>query len=124
MMTRLNGLERRTTLAAQTCAIALTVFAVGASAHDGDNNHHGNPDRQTVSPIKHVIVIVGENRSFDLLFATYRPRHKHERVLNLLSQGIVNSDGSPGPNFEQAQQFELTAAPNGGKFFISASQDE
>jgi len=124
MMTRLNGLERRTTFAAQTCAVALTVFAVGASAHDGDDNRHGNPDRQTVSPIKHVIVIVGENRSFDHLFATYQPRHKHERVLNLLSEGIVNSDGTPGRNFAQAQQYQLTSAPNGGKFFVSADQSE
>ena len=30
-------------------------------------------DSDTVSPIKHVIVIVGENRSFDHLFATYVP---------------------------------------------------
>ena len=110
MMTRLNGLERRATFAAQTCAIALTVFAVGASAHDGDTNNRGDPDRQTVSPIKHVIVIVGENRSFDHLFATYRPRHKHEQVLNLLSEGIINADGSPGRNFAQGQTEEEIVA--------------
>src|SRR5262252_1685565 len=57
----------------------------------------------TASPIKHVIIIVGENRSFDHLFATYEPRHRHERVLNLLSEGIVNSDGTPGRNFARAQ---------------------
>ena len=123
-MSRHNGLEHRATVAAQTCAVALAIFAAGASAHDGDNDHRDNPDRQTISPIKHVIVIVGENRSFDHLFATYRPKHKHERVLNLLSQGIINGGGSPGRNFAQGQQYQLTAAPNGGKFFISASQDE
>src|SRR3979490_2346112 len=53
---------------------------------------------KTSSPIKHVIIIVGENRSFDHLFATYVPKSDDERVLNLLSQGIVKSDGSPGPN--------------------------
>ncbi len=31
-------------------------------------------DANTATPIKHVIVIVGENRSFDHLFATYRPK--------------------------------------------------
>ena len=31
-------------------------------------------DNDTVSPIKHVIVIIGENRSFDHVFATYVPR--------------------------------------------------
>ena len=39
------------------------------------------------SPIKHVIVIVGENRSFDHLFATFVPR-EGETVDNLLSKGI------------------------------------
>jgi phospholipase C len=63
-----------------------------------------------------------ENRSFDHLFATYRPKREHEHVLNLLSQRIVNADGSPGPNFAQAQQYELIAPPNNGKFFISADQ--
>ena len=75
---------------------------------------------RTTTPIKHVIIIVGENRSFDHLFATYVPRHRNERVLNLLSEGIVNSDGSPGRNFAKARQYEITSAPNGGRFFSSA----
>ena len=29
---------------------------------------------QTATPIKHVIVIIGENRSFDHVFATYKPK--------------------------------------------------
>src|SRR5689334_10661227 len=42
----------------------------------------------TATPIKHVIVLIGENRTFDHLFATYAPRGK-EFVSNLLSKGIV-----------------------------------
>ena len=57
----------------------------------------------TSSPIEHVIVVVGENRTFDNLFATYRPR-PGQTVWNLLSQGIVREDGSPGPNFARAAQ--------------------
>ena len=60
-------------------------------------------DRDTRTPIKHVIVIIGENRSFDHVFATYVPR-KGESVWNLLSEGIVNADGTPGPNFQKRQQ--------------------
>jgi phospholipase C len=56
------------------------------------------------TPVKHVIVIYGENRSFDHLFATYRSP-SGETVRNLLSEGIVNDDGSPGPNFRKAAQF-------------------
>jgi phospholipase C len=56
------------------------------------------------SPIKHVIVIVGENRSFDHLFATYNPK-EGESVSNLLSKGIIKEDGTPGPNFALATQY-------------------
>ena len=52
----------------------------------------------TATPIKHVIVVVGENRSFDHLFATYQPVSS-DSVNNLLSEGIVNSDGSRGPHY-------------------------
>ena len=56
---------------------------------------NGN-DGNTATPIKHVIVIMGENRTFDHLFATYQPVNNGEQVLNLLSEGIVKKDGTPG----------------------------
>jgi hypothetical protein len=59
--------------------------------------------KKTASPIQHVIVIIGENRTFDHIFATYQPP-KGQTVWNLLSQGIVNIDGTPGPNFSRASQ--------------------
>jgi len=55
------------------------------------------------TPIEHVIVIVGENRTFDNLFATYQPKSP-QAVGNLLSRGIVRADGSPGQNFKLAEQ--------------------
>src|SRR5579859_1709287 len=57
----------------------------------------------TATPIQHVIVIIGENRTFDHVFATYQPV-QGQTVFNLLSEGIVNSDGTPGPNFSLAAQ--------------------
>jgi phospholipase C len=78
----------------------------------------------TASPVKHVIIIVGENRSFDHLFATYVPKNPSERVRNLLSQDIVRADGSPGRNFAKGHQFQVVAPPNGtGNYFISASSN-
>jgi phospholipase C len=66
------------------------------------------PDKvDTATPIKHVIVIIGENRSFDHVFATYVPK-PGQSVDNLLSAGIVNADGTPGPNFERAHQLAAT----------------
>jgi phospholipase C len=91
--------------------------AVGRAASDPDKPVDKIP---TATPIKHVVIIVGENRSFDHLFATYTPAHKHERVLNLFSEGIVNADGTPGPHFARAHQFQIVSAPNGGKYFASA----
>ena len=67
----------------------------------------GRNDDNTTSPIKHVIVIVGENRSFDHLYATYVPP-SGDKVQNLLSEGIVNADGTPGPNFSKAAQMQAT----------------
>src|SRR5689334_22515366 len=62
-------------------------------------------ERATATPIKHVIVIIGEHRTFDDIFATYVP--KHGTVTNLLSKGIVKADGTPGPNVALATQFQL-----------------
>ena len=59
---------------------------------------------QTQTPIKHVIVIIGENRTFDHVFATYKPK-QGEKVDNLLSKEIINADGTPGPNYSLAEQF-------------------
>ncbi|MBV8107704.1 MAG: phosphoesterase [Hyphomicrobiales bacterium] len=58
------------------------------------------------TPIKHVIVIIGENRSFDHLFATYKPVNPDETVWNLLSKDIVKPDGSPGVNYSKALQYQ------------------
>ena len=59
---------------------------------------------RTTSPIKHVIVIIGENRSFDHVFATYKPKNG-ETVWNLLSKGIIKADGTPGPNYSLSAQY-------------------
>src|ERR1700733_13786058 len=63
----------------------------------------GSNDGKTTSPIKHVIIIIGENRSFDHVFATYVPK-KGQSVSNLLSKRIINADGTPGPNYALSAQ--------------------
>src|SRR5580658_442639 len=72
-----------------------------------------SPDDNTNSPIKHVIVIIGENRSFDHVFATYVPKG-NQVVWNLLSEGIVKADGTPGPNFALANQSAATDMASDG----------
>jgi len=48
----------------------------------------------TVTPIKRVIVLIGENRTFDHLFATYVPKGG-QSVRNLLSNGMIPSHPTP-----------------------------
>ena len=75
---------------------------------------------KTTTPIKHLIVIIGENRTFDNVYGTYEPRHPYT-VSNLLSKGIVKRDGSPGPNQDLAKQFQIgTISPV--SYFISTDK--
>jgi phospholipase C len=62
----------------------------------------------TVTPIKHLIVVIGENRSFDNVFGTYVPP-PGQSVWNLLSQGIVNQTGAPGLSAAKALQRQADA---------------
>jgi phospholipase C len=80
-----------------------TVAAVESALRAG-TTYNGSGDGNTVSPIKHVIVIIGENRTFDHVYATYKPK-KGQTVDNLLSKGIINEDGTPGPNYALATQY-------------------
>ncbi len=71
----------------------------------GNGGNLGGADTRT--PIKHVILLIGENRTFDHVFATYTPP-AGQTVHNLLSEGIVNADGTPGPNVAAAQQWQAS----------------
>jgi phospholipase C len=76
------------------------------------NLHKPKPDNDdrsgiTRTPIKHVILIIGENRTFDHVYGTYQPP-KGQTIRNLVSQGILNADGTPGPNVAKAQQWQAS----------------
>lgn len=62
----------------------------------------GSEVTSTATPIKHVVVIIGENNAFDTVFATYKPP-KGQTVLNLRSEGIVTASGAPGPDYSRAE---------------------
>ncbi|MGC2213764.1 MAG: alkaline phosphatase family protein [Silvibacterium sp.] len=96
--------------AMRTGLISTAIFqlSIGNAFAGAQLEDASSRDSKTASPIKHVIVIIGENRSFDHVFATYVPK-KGEKVWNLLSEGIIKADGTPGPNFSKAEQ---TAAYN------------
>jgi len=106
-----SGLKYRLLSCVALAAMASNTMAPIAMAAEND-------DTATLTPIKHVIIIIGENRTFDHIFATYKPVNKGERVLNLLSRRIVDADGRPGENYGEAlqyhafdaEQYELTPA--------------
>src|ERR1700704_3475973 len=107
-------------LSDRTVITAAILSLMGCDAYAADNpigGAHAN-DRRTVSPIKHVIIIMGENRTFDHVFATYVPR-EGEHVDNLLSKGIITKNGTPGVNYGKAAQF---AAVDNNFFSISPGQ--
>ncbi|MBO4227329.1 phospholipase C [Bradyrhizobium neotropicale] len=97
----------------------------GDNGHDNNGHHgdHGDNDNdpadkvKTASPIKHVIILIGENRGLDHTFGVYKPKGRGQTISNLLSKGIVNEDGSPGPNFAQAQQYSVAAQSS---FYVGA----
>jgi len=61
----------------------------------------------TESPIKNVIILIGENRGLDHTFGVYKPDEKEHTISNILLNGIVNDDGGPGPNYGLAVQYAL-----------------
>jgi phospholipase C len=113
----------RLTTALCTSILVLSAFRLGAGPLSAADNGKDDKDViKTQSPIKHVIILIGENRGLDHTFGVYKPKGKGQTISNILSKGIVNLDGTPGPNFSLAQQFTVTAqaqwyfgAPNGAK---------
>ena len=74
-------------------------------------------DGETQTPIKHVIVLIGENHSFDNIYATYQPK-SGQTVLNLLGEGIVKPDGSPDQT--PAWLSNLRSTPRCRRLILSA----
>jgi phospholipase C len=75
-------------------------------------------DNSTTTPIKHVIVLIAENWSFDSVYGTYVP--KHGTTANLLSKEIVTASGAPGVNSGLASQSSVNT-PLPATYFISSS---
>jgi phospholipase C len=101
-------------------SLALLQLSVGVPLANAQSDAAAESTR-TNSPIKHVIVIIGENRSFDHVFATYVPQKKGESVWNLLSEGIIKADGSPGANFGKAEQLSASD-PAADAFLLSPAK--
>src|SRR5271170_2901452 len=128
MMMTVKLLRSAASQAVKTGLVSAMIFqlAIGnAFAAEPPQTH--SQDFRTSSPIKHVIVIIGENRSFDHVFATYVPR-RGQTVHNLLSEGIIQLDDDknaiPGPNFYKAQQLSASDLGSQDTFLLSPPKQE
>ena len=83
--------------------VATAALSTAATLSGAEQAQAHNDRARPATPIEHVIIIVGENHTFDNLFGAYQPK-AGQTIDNLLSKGIVNTDGSPGPHFERARQ--------------------
>lgn len=97
-------------LSAVACAVSLLAATAGMAKDETKDADAANAIR-TESPIKHVIILIGENRGTDHTFGVYKAKGRHQAISNILSKGIVNADGTPGPNFRLAQQFAVKPQP-------------
>src|SRR5215472_974747 len=97
-------MARKSVYRAVVIAAAVSVAAMMTAAAAGTTPRVSHAP-STTTPIKHVVVIIGENHSFDNVFATYQPPD-HQKIWNLLSEGIITKNGTPGPHFASAKQFQ------------------
>ena len=105
----------RITIASILISVAICLGILGAAPGNIPNSRavDGTSDGASLSVgdsrqrIRHLIVVVGENRSFDNVFGTYVPSGS-QRIWNLLSQDIVQINGNPGTNFSAARQQKAT----------------
>src|SRR5215471_4125689 len=104
--------RKRFLLATALGGAFLTLISGNVSKADDDEAGEG----KTATPIKRVIVLIGENRSFDNIYGMYRPR-EGQSVSNLLSKGIVTSSGDPVPN-SPAKQFQIKLPLSTPSYFI------
>jgi acid phosphatase len=88
--------------------MAGTVMVAGLNPAHARLEHEAAANA-TRTPIKHLIVIIGENHTFDNVFATYQAPHG-QQVDNLLSKGIVDLNGDPAARFALGRQRQADVA--------------
>jgi phospholipase C len=112
-------------------AVALTVASVRPVAadndHDGDDKATNPNQLKTKTPIKHLVVVFNENRSFDHYFGTYpnalnvegEPRFEPKAntqtdINNLLSSpALLDNNPNANPNVVPSNGATVTQPSNG-----------
>ena len=84
-----------------------------------NNNKDKDPANgvKTASPIKHVIVLIGENRGLDHTFGVYKPKGKGRDHLQPAVEGHRQRRRHTGSELRLSQQFSVAAQPS---YYIGA----
>ena len=90
-----------------TAAILVAAAAVCSGSARADSDQGNGPDNRTATPIKHLVVIFGENRSFDHYFGTYPNAANPQGEIP-----FVAKQGTPASNNYVANPLLLTNNPN------------
>jgi phospholipase C len=114
-------MERFTAVKSSRFALPIAAMLTSMVVVAAESTQHSRHPSATTTPIKHLIVVVGENVSFDTLYGAYLPP-RGRSVLNLLSQRIINADGTPGPRFAKAIRHQ--GADRGSRYTIEPTQLE
>ena len=91
--------------AAAISLIAVAAVCSGSARADSDNGN--GRDNKTATPIKHLVVIFGENRSFDHYFGTYPNAGNPQGEIPFIAK-----QGTPASNNYIANPALLTNNPN------------
>ena len=96
-------------ISAEAAGICVRIPAISGNDNNGGNNHadnnHGDNDHdnngkdkgKTASPIKHVIILIGENRGLDHTFGVYKPKGKGADHLQPAVEGHRQRGWHAGP---------------------------
>jgi phospholipase C len=116
MKTKLLATAAMSVVAAALCSAAVL------ADQDYDRDHHPSHEVHTATPIKHLVIIFNENRSFDHYFATYpnagnppgeiafKPKPHTPNVNNLVSANLLTNnpnDTNPANGTGAANPFRL-----------------
>jgi phospholipase C len=94
------------------CTSLLDPFGLARAASPGGSGAHDDAAAfHTASPIKHVIILIGENRGLDHTFGVYTPKGRGQTISNILSKGIVDRDGAPAKHYGLAAQYAVSPQP-------------
>src|SRR5271156_6405506 len=95
-------------ISARKAVLCTSILALSVFGYATTGSSDAADRRATESPIKHVIILIGENLGLDHTFGVYTPKGQGQTISNILSKGIVNADGSPGPNYSLAAQYAVS----------------